>query len=84
MLDPKSIETLVGFGGINGLLRGLGTNADTGLTTTKTQGANSSESSRKPDLGAGDREWHGLPWGFSGQPVPVPVRTRTRTPGYGF
>src|ERR1700678_1909265 len=22
------------------------------------------------------REWHGLPWGFSGQPVPVPVRTR--------
>lgn len=31
MLDPKSIETLVGFGGVDGLLRGLGTNADTGL-----------------------------------------------------
>src|ERR1700678_3984728 len=30
------------------------------------------------------REWHGLPWGFSGQPVPVPVRTRTRTQGSGF
>jgi hypothetical protein len=59
MLDPKSIETLVGFGGINGLLRGLGTNADARHwpyyeSTTKTQGANSSESSRKPDLGAGE------------------------------
>src|ERR1700678_3049794 len=31
-----------------------------------------------------NREWHGLPWGFSGQPVPVPVRTRTRTQGSGF
>src|ERR1700678_2713120 len=30
------------------------------------------------------KEWHGLPWGFSGQPVPVPVRTRTRTQGSGF
>ena len=31
-----------------------------------------------------DRECHGLPWGFSGQPVPVPVKTRTRTQGYGY
>src|ERR1700678_332326 len=30
------------------------------------------------------REWHGLPWGFSGQPVPVPIRTHTRTQGSGF
>jgi hypothetical protein len=30
------------------------------------------------------RECHGLPWGFSGQPVPVPVKTHTRTQGYGF
>jgi Ca2+-transporting ATPase len=33
MLDPKNIGTLVGFGGIDGLLRGLGTNPDTGLMT---------------------------------------------------
>ena len=30
------------------------------------------------------RECHGLPWGFSGQPVPVSIRTRTHTQGYGF
>src|SRR5271168_2716925 len=24
------------------------------------------------------RDWHGLPWGFSGLPVPVPQKTRTR------
>ncbi|KAF8802453.1 Ca-transporting ATPase [Phlegmacium glaucopus] len=53
MLDPKNIGSLMGFGGIDGLLRGLGTNADTGLTT-KTQRANSSESSRKSSLGAGE------------------------------
>ena len=32
----------------------------------------------------GIRECHGLPWGFSQQPVPVPVKTRTRTQVYGF
>jgi len=31
-----------------------------------------------------DRECHGQPWGFPGQPVPVPVETRTRHHGYGF
>ncbi|PPR03673.1 hypothetical protein CVT24_007794 [Panaeolus cyanescens] len=33
MLDPKSIETLVGFGGLNGIINGLGTNIDVGLST---------------------------------------------------
>ena len=51
MLDPKNIQTLMSFGGIDGLLRGLGTNADTGLAT-KPQHANSSESSREPSQGA--------------------------------
>lgn len=53
MLDPKSIPTLVSFGGIVGLLRGLGTNPDTGLLT-KTQSLHSVESSHKPNLGAGE------------------------------
>jgi hypothetical protein len=30
------------------------------------------------------REWHGLPWGFPGQPAPLSVETRTRKPGCGF
>ena len=49
MLDPKSIETLVGFGGIDGLLRGLGTNPDTGLVTN----THHAHSSGKPNIGAG-------------------------------
>ncbi|KAF9448305.1 calcium-transporting ATPase [Macrolepiota fuliginosa MF-IS2] len=33
MLDPKDIETLVKFGGTTGILRGLGTNPEHGLST---------------------------------------------------
>jgi Ca2+-transporting ATPase len=32
-LDPKNLDTLTGFGGVVGLLRGLGTSADQGLST---------------------------------------------------
>ncbi|KAF8150651.1 calcium-transporting ATPase [Crassisporium funariophilum] len=35
MLDPKSLETLTSFGGTDGLIRGLGSNAERGLTTSK-------------------------------------------------
>ena len=59
MLDPKSIGTLVSFGGIDGLLRGLGTNPDTGLVTN-TQRVHSVESSHKPNLGS-DESRHELP-----------------------
>ena len=59
MLDPKSIGTLVSFGGIDGLLRGLGTNPDTGLVTN-TQHVHSVESSHKPNLGAAESR-HDLP-----------------------
>ena len=45
MLDPKNIGALVGFGGIDGLLRGLGTDPNTGLMTN-TQYL---ESSHNPD-----------------------------------
>ena len=57
MLDPKNIEALVAFGGIHGLLRGLGTNADTGLVTI-TQPSKSSGNSRDPSLGAGEGASH--------------------------
>ena len=62
MLDPKSLGTLVSFGGIDGLLRGLGTNPDTGLLTN-TQSLHSVESSHKPNLGAGEiaSQRHDLP-----------------------
>jgi P-type Ca2+ transporter type 2C len=53
MLDPKNIGTLVGFGGIDGLLRGLGTNADTGLVTNN-QHAHSLQNSHSFNLGAGE------------------------------
>jgi len=33
MLDPKNIDTLTSFGGVVGLIRGLGTSADHGLST---------------------------------------------------
>jgi Ca2+-transporting ATPase len=33
MLDPKSLEALIAMGGIQGLLRGLGTDAERGLST---------------------------------------------------
>jgi Ca2+-transporting ATPase len=59
MLDPKSIQTLVSIGGIKGLLRGLGTDAEHGLSTadmsTRTQdkhdarvGASHPHDSEKP------------------------------------
>ena len=56
MLDPKSTGTLVLFGGIDGLLRGLGTNPDTGLVTNV-------HSSHKPNIGAGESasQRHDLP-----------------------
>ena len=31
-----------------------------------------------------NRECHGLPWGFPGQPAPVPMETCTRERGCGF
>jgi Ca2+-transporting ATPase len=82
MLDPKSIATLVSFGGIDGLLRGLGTNPDTGLVT-RTQSVHSVESSNEeagesasqphdlPNTGAGENSADGKQdLGFS-QRVPV-------------
>jgi Ca2+-transporting ATPase len=33
MLDPKNLETLIEFGGVVGLLRGLGTSSEHGLST---------------------------------------------------
>jgi Ca2+-transporting ATPase len=33
MLDPKSLDALIAMGGIEGLLRGLGTDAERGLST---------------------------------------------------
>lgn len=36
MLDPKNLDTLTSFGGSAGVMRGLGTNAETGLTTSGT------------------------------------------------
>lgn len=59
MLDPKSIETLVNFGGIDGLLQGLGTNADTGLVTG-TQRANSLDSSYNLAAGQGASQRHDI------------------------
>ena len=53
MLDPKNIATLVSFGGIDGLLRGLGTNPDAGLMTNA-QSGHSVLSSHKPNQGAGE------------------------------
>jgi len=34
ILDPKDLETLASFGGTDGLIRGLGTHTERGLTTT--------------------------------------------------
>jgi len=33
MLDPKSLEALIAIGGVEGLLRGLGTNAERGFSS---------------------------------------------------
>ena len=62
MLDPKSIGTLAAFGGIDGLLRGLGTHPDTGLMTN-IQHTQSSETSQKLSLGLGKDtpQQHDLP-----------------------
>jgi Ca2+-transporting ATPase len=34
MLDPKNLDTLASFGGVQGLLRGLGANAERGLSSS--------------------------------------------------
>lgn len=46
LVDPKSIETLTSFGGIDGLLRGLGTDPKKGLDSdvlAKSSGGNASD-----------------------------------------
>jgi len=53
LVDPKSIETLTTFGGIDGLLRGLGTDPKKGLDAdvlAKSSGGNSSD----PTLASAD------------------------------
>jgi len=62
MLDPKNIGTLVAFGGIDGLLHGLGTNPETGLATN-IQHPHSSEISHEHTLGVGEEltRQHDLP-----------------------
>ncbi|KAI0046577.1 calcium-translocating P-type ATPase [Auriscalpium vulgare] len=60
LVDPKSLEALEAMGGINGLLRGLGTDRTRGLSTSKGQSVTPSEggspsigySSKKSDYAA--------------------------------
>ncbi|KAF8899916.1 Ca-transporting ATPase [Gymnopilus junonius] len=52
MLDPKSLDTLVSLGGIDGLLRGLGSNAEHGLST---KDASLERGERGAGLGASHR-----------------------------
>ncbi|KAF9000698.1 calcium-translocating P-type ATPase [Cyathus striatus] len=60
MLDPKNIDTLTSFGGISGVLRGLGTHVELGLSSPTlhrtTTGA--SQNSRKSQSGAGEGASH--------------------------
>src|SRR5688572_17637072 len=44
MLDPKSLPTLISFGGIQGLLDGLGTSSENGLMTGSLPRANTTAS----------------------------------------
>jgi len=50
MLDPKNLDTLSSFGGPSGLVRGLGTHADHGLSMSLTSGG---QGSSKHDLESG-------------------------------
>ncbi|KAG2017681.1 calcium-transporting ATPase [Coprinopsis cinerea AmutBmut pab1-1] len=53
MLDPKNLDTLVSFGGPAGLISGLGTDADRGLSTHPDFTSNPAASASKQSLGAG-------------------------------
>lgn len=46
MLDPKNLDTLTSFGGSAGLLKGLGTNAEKGLTTSGTPSAGADDAAQ--------------------------------------
>ncbi|KAF9524821.1 Ca-transporting ATPase [Crepidotus variabilis] len=59
MLDPKSLETLTAFGGSDGILRGLGSHADRGLSTQK--GAGEGESHRHDSEKLEEAETGGVP-----------------------
>jgi len=44
----------------------------------------SADPARKEGCCCLDRDCHGLPWGFSRQPVPIPIKTCTHTKCMGF
>lgn len=72
MLDPKSIDVLTGFNGITGLLHGLGTNADTGLSKAALQRAltfNEKTGDDRPGAGTGASPNH-EPGGRNDEKVP--------------
>ncbi|KAF6754524.1 calcium-transporting ATPase [Ephemerocybe angulata] len=52
MLDPKNLDTLASFGGAAGLLRGLGTSVERGLTSSQAVGTSSASGA---GLGASQR-----------------------------
>jgi len=53
LLDPKDIGTLMELGGADGIIRGLGTNPERGLTTSTDQ-TKSDEVAEKPRSGSDD------------------------------
>ncbi|KAJ8462713.1 hypothetical protein ONZ45_g17837 [Pleurotus djamor] len=57
MLDPKNFDTLRGFGGTRGLLKGLGVHRTRGLRSEKLKRSTTRNSS-KEKLGAGDGASH--------------------------
>lgn len=54
MLDPKNLDTLASFGGVAGLLKGLGTNAERGLSTSGTAPPDSNPPASSPQYAEKD------------------------------
>jgi P-type Ca2+ transporter type 2C len=60
MLDPKSLDTLTGLGGVDGLLKGLGTDRHRGLTkiSDSTHRSSSGPGDGRPGAGPGASQNH--------------------------
>jgi P-type Ca2+ transporter type 2C len=69
LVDPKNLEALIGMGGVNGLLKGLGTHRNRGLST-KAAALNTGSRTSLPH-GLGDRDSPGAGLGASHRHDPL-------------
>ena len=82
--NGRNLKTIYGgIGSMSSFNTWVG-RTSTALDDSSTPNAPPTTETKRRSPHPGDKDNHGLPWGFFPQPIPVPVNTHTHAYGYGF